>query len=530
MQDSTPGGPGPRAGRREWIGLAVLALPTLLVALDAGVLFLAMPAVSADLGASSVQQLWLTDIYGFLIAGFLITMGTLGDRIGRRKLLLIGGTAFALASVLAAYSPNADTLILARALLGIAGATLMPSTLALISNMFANAKQRGTAISLWAMCQFGGSALGPVIGGVLLRHFWWGSVFLLGVPVMALLLILGPIFLPEYRNENPGRFDLISVVLSLTAILPAVWGVKELAAGDSGNDLLPIAALVVGLMLGVLFVRRQFKLETPLLDLSLFRRRQVGAILTTMLLTGAFMAGTGMLVSQYFQLVLGQSTLAAAIWYAPMGLALAIGCVLTPTVVRSISPRTAMTIGLVLGVVGFVLVALVDSTSGLALASLGLGVVAFGDGPLVSLGTGIVVGAVPPERAGAAASTSETFLNLGATLGIALLGTIGAAFYRSGVVGAIPASLPPAAATDAHETLAGARDAASLLDPATAHDFLATARIAFTDGVNAAAWIGAIGFVLLAVLVAKALKDKKDTVAEQSDGTEQDVTEEALQH
>lgn len=181
--DTTTGTPPlTRAGRREWTGLAVLALPTLLIALDIGALFLALPHLSADLDASGTQQLWITDSYGFMLAGFLITMGTLGDRIGRRKLLLIGAAAFGVASVLAAYSTSAEMLIATRALLGVAGATLGPSTLALISTMFRDERQRGVAISLWATCQFGGAALGPVIGGVMLEHFWWGSVFLLGCP------------------------------------------------------------------------------------------------------------------------------------------------------------------------------------------------------------------------------------------------------------------------------------------------------------------------------------------------------------
>ena len=492
-----------RAGPREWLGLAVLTLPTLLVALDISVLFLAMPALSADLGATGVQQLWITDSYGFLVAGFLITMGTLGDRIGRRKLLLIGAAAFAACSVLAAFAPNPGTLIAARALLGIAGATLGPSTLALISTLFKDGKQRGTAISVWALCQFGGSALGPVVGGVLLAHFWWGSVFLLGVPVMVLLLVLGPLCLPEYRAPAPGKLDLVSVALSLAAVLPAVWGIKELAAG--GGRTPAVAAVVAGAGFGFAFLRRQGRLRTPLLELSLFRMPRVGTVLVAMLLTASFMAGSGMLVSQQFQLVFGQTPLSAAVWFAPMGLGLAIGSFLTPMLLRRISERTAMVGGLALGVPGFLLVA---TGGGLLPTTLGLFVVALGNGPLVALGTGLVVGSVPPERAGSAASTSETGLNLGATLGMALLGTAAAAVFKHGV------QVPAGAPAEAGETLAGAEQAARSLDPAAAHELLASGQAAFTAGVTTTAWLSAAAFAVLTVVVGFALRRKAGVAIE----------------
>jgi DHA2 family multidrug resistance protein-like MFS transporter len=255
----------PKAGRREWIGLAVLALPTLLLSLDLSVLYLALPHLAADLRPSSSQLLWIMDIYGFMIAGFLITMGTLGDRIGRRRLLLIGGAAFGVTSVLAAYSVNAEMLIASRTLLGIAGATLMPSTLALISNMFQDPKQRAGAIAVWISCFMGGTAIGPVVGGLLLQWFWWGAAFLLGVPVMALLLVIGPVLLPEYRDRTAGRLDPASVALSLATILPVIFGIKELA--KDGPTTVPAVAIMIGAGFGLAFIRRQHRLTSPLLDL-----------------------------------------------------------------------------------------------------------------------------------------------------------------------------------------------------------------------------------------------------------------------
>ncbi|TNJ63663.1 MFS transporter [Paenibacillus hemerocallicola] len=252
-----------RAGRREWIGLAVLALPTLLLSLDMSVLYLAMPQLAEDLAPSSTQFLWIMDIYGFLIAGFLVTMGTLGDRIGRRKLLMIGAAAFGIASMLAAYSSSAEMLIVNRALLGIAGATLMPSTLALISNMFKDPGQRGIAISVWMSCFMVGVAIGPLIGGLLLEQFWWGSVFLLGVPIMLLLLIAAPLLLPEYRDSKAEKMDLASVGLFLAAILPIVYGLKEFAKAGA-LEWQPVALLLFGGLVAVWFVRRQQTLTSPL--------------------------------------------------------------------------------------------------------------------------------------------------------------------------------------------------------------------------------------------------------------------------
>src|SRR5687767_7044603 len=237
MSADTP----PRAGRREWIGLAVIALPCLLYSMDLTVLNVAVPHLSADLKPSSSQLLWIIDIYGFLVAGFLITMGGLGDRIGRRRLLLIGAVAFGAASVLAAFSTSAVMLIAARAVLGVAGATLMPSTLSLIRNMFHDPIQRTAAIGVWTTSFSVGGIIAPLLGGLLLEYFWWGSVFLVGVPVMLVLLAVGPVLLPEFRDPDAGRIDLVSAALSLLAILAVISGVKRIA--EDGVGWLPAVSI-----------------------------------------------------------------------------------------------------------------------------------------------------------------------------------------------------------------------------------------------------------------------------------------------
>ncbi len=491
----------PRAGRREWLGLAVLGLPTLLVSLDIGALFLALPHLSADLGASSTEQLWITDVYGFLTAGFLITMGTLGDRIGRRKLLLIGAAIFGVLSVLAAYSTTPEMLIASRALLGIAGATLMPSTLALITNMFLDGHQRGVAIAAWVSCMMTGAALGPVIGGVLLNYFWWGAVFLLGVPVMLLLLVAGPVLLPEYRNDNAGRLDLTSVVLSLVTTLPIIYGFKELAIYGLDAPAGPVASIVVGVLFGVLFVRRQFRLAQPLLDLRLFANRAFSVTLTSMMLAAAGMAGTFLLASQYVQSVLGMSPAQAGLWLAPTGLAIALGSQLAPVLNRRLSTSATIASGLLLGAAGFLMISLVRGTGGLLLVVAGLALLHLGAGPLFALGAHLVVGAVPPERAGSAASMSETSNNFGSTLGLAVLGTIGTAIYSREMSGVTVQGLSEQALETARGTLAGAADVAQGL-ASGGSVLLAAAGDAFTSGLNAAGLVGLAVFLILAGLIA----------------------------
>ncbi|MFN8419292.1 MAG: MFS transporter [Anaerolineae bacterium] len=339
-----------RATRRDWIGLAVLMLPTLLIVMDVSVLHLAVPHLSEDLQPSSAQLLWIVDIYGFMIAGSLITMGTLGDRIGRRKLLMIGAGAFGLASILAAFSNSAGMLIASRAILGIAGATLMPSTMSLIRNMFLDPAERTVAIGIWVSGFSVGSAVGPLVGGLLLQYFWWGSVFLLGVPVMALLLLVGPRLLPEYRDPNPGKFDLISAIMSLTAVLLVIFGLKQIA--QDGIGVLPVASIVVGLSTGVLFVQRQRTLENPLIDLRLFRIRAVSTSLITYTFGIFLVFGTFLFIAQYLQLVLGLSPLEAGFWAVPGAVTNIIGANLAPRLVRRFRPALVISGGLALAAVG----------------------------------------------------------------------------------------------------------------------------------------------------------------------------------
>jgi DHA2 family multidrug resistance protein-like MFS transporter len=511
MQNATSAGSGSRAGRREWIGLAVLALPTLLLSIDVFVMLLALPKLSADLGAGSTQQLWIMDMYGFLLSGFMITMGTLGDRIGRRRLLLIGATGFGIASVLAAYATSPMMLIAARALLGIAGATLAPSTLALISNMFRDARQRGLAIGIWLVCFMGGAAIGPVVGGALLERFWWGSVFLLGVPAMLLLLVLGPILLPEYRNPAAGRLDLPSVALSLAAILPIVYGLKELA--KSGWAPAPVAALVAGAAVAVLFVRRQRTLEHPLLDLRLFADRAFSTALGSMLFGTMLMGAIMLFISQYLQLVQGLSPLRAGLWMLPAVGASGVSFLVSPLLARRIRPAYLIGGGLALSTVGLLAIAQAGPTSGLTALVTGFVLSNLGAGPLVTLATDLIVGSAPPEKAGSAASMNEISGEFGFALGIAALGSLGTAIYRGRIADTMPAGVPAGAADTARDTLAGATTAAAGIPGEVGTALLGAAREAFTSGLHVVATICALLLVVVAVLAGTLLRHVPPTGA-----------------
>lgn len=505
----------PRATRREWIGLAVLMLPTLLIVMDLTVLHLAVPHLSADLKPSGTELLWIVDIYGFMIAGSLITMGTLGDRIGRRKLLLIGAGAFGVASIAAAFSTSAAMLIATRALLGLAGATLMPSTLSLIRNMFLDDRQRTTAIGIWVSGFSVGSAIGPLVGGFLLEHFAWGSVFLIGVPVMGLLLLVGPLLLPEYRDPNPGKFDFLSAFLSLAAVLLVIYGLKQVA--ESGLGATPLLIIVIGVAVGVVFVRRQMILADPLIDLRLFQVRAFSASLVTYTF-GVFVAfGSFLFVAQYLQLVLGLSPLEAGTWAVPGAIASIIGSNLAPVFVRHSRPAFVVAGGLALASVGAGLLVLAGVDS-LALVVIGNAVMSFGFGMTFTLTADLVVGNAPPERAGAASAISETGAEFGGALGIAVLGSIGMAVYRGQVAANLPAGISAEAAATAQETLGGAVTLAGELGSPLGTALLDTAHTAFVQGLHLVAGIGVVGFASLAVLMVVLLRDVGMPDTEQSHG------------
>jgi MFS transporter, DHA2 family, multidrug resistance protein len=486
---------GVRAGRREYIGLAVLGLPTILVALDMSVLYLALPHLASDLGASSVQQLWITDIYGFILAGLLVTMGNIGDRIGRKRLLLIGAACFAAASVLAAYSTSPEMLIAARALLGIAGSTIMPSTMALLSVLFTQPKQHAAAIGVWMGCFMGGTALGPVIGGLLLETFWWGAAFLLGVPIMVVLLIVGPKLLPEFRNPDAGRIDLPSVAMSLLAILPIVYGLKQLAR--DGLTATNIIAILAGLIIGVVFVMRQRGLPNPLLDLQLFGNRTFTSALVLTTFAG-LIAANQLFSSLYMQSAQHLSPLATALWLLPAAVGMVIVIQLAPIMIRRIRPAYVIAGGLVFAAAGYLMLVPLDGDGNLPLLVTGLVIANLGIGPMAGLCGALAMQSAPPERAGSAAAMVPTFGEFGIAMGVASVGVVGTALYRANVD--VDPNLPPDVVASASESTAGALSVAPTLPGPEATNLLNSAYEATAASLSGSAATCA-GLVLLAAVM-----------------------------
>jgi DHA2 family multidrug resistance protein-like MFS transporter len=490
-----------KVGWRGWTALGVLMLPVLLVSVDNTVLSFALPQIALDLEPTGVQQLWIIDAYPLVLASLLVTMGTLGDRFGRRRMLLIGATGFATVSALAAFAPSAEWLIAARALMGVFGAMLMPSTLSLLRSIFTDRDQRRLAIAIWASMFSAGSALGPIVGGFLLAHFAWGSVFLMAVPVLVPLLVLAPLLVPESRDPHPGRIDPVSILMSLGTMVPIVYAIKELAV--HGLDAKIAGLFAVGTAFGVLFVRRQLRAETPMLDMRLFRRGAFTGALLVNLLSVVALVGFLFFVAQHLQLIMGLSPLDAGVALVPGLVAMiAAGLIVVP-IAKRWSPRVIVPGALSLSIVGYLVVAATagtGSTGAITAAFVALGI---GIGMAETVSNELILSSAPPEKAGAASAVSETAYELGAVLGTAVLGGLLTARYREGLV--LPEGLAAGAADAARETLAGAMYTADSLGGALGEAVRDAAAHAFDAGVTVTALIGAVLVALAAVIAAVTL-------------------------
>ncbi|MCI2240439.1 MFS transporter [Paenibacillus sp. TRM 82003] len=499
---SHPASPSPsgggRAGGRQWAALAALTLAVTLLAVDGTVLALAVPSLTADLTPTSAQLLWIGDAYSFALAGLLISMGTLADRIGRKKLLMIGVTGFGGASLLAALASTPGMLIAARVLLGVAGATLMPSTLSIVRDMFREPVQRTRAIAVWAAGSSGGAALGPLVGGALLENYWWGSVFLINLPVMALVLLGVAVLVPESRNPNPGRFDLLSAALSVGAVVPLVWAVKHTA--QEGPDLLGAASLVLGLAAVAWFVRRQRRLETPLVDVTLFARPAfTGTVVASLIAIFAF-SGLLFFFSQYLQLVRGYSPLQAGLRELPMTIASIAVVAVVATVVNRLGVGRSLGASLLVAAVGLVVLAAGESRPGYGVIALGLVIIGMGVGITFTVSVDAILSVVPRERAGAASAISEMSFELGLALGIALLGTLHTVLYRAALP--VATELPEGAGDAVRESLANGTNALQGLG-AAGEEALSAARHAFTEAMQTTSLIAAALLAIAAIVAWK---------------------------
>ncbi|MFK4223236.1 MFS transporter [Streptomyces sp. NPDC019890] len=511
-----------RSGRREWTAFVVLLLPLLLVSMDVSVLYFAIPAISRELDPSSTQQLWIFDIYAFTLAGLLITMGSLGDRIGRRKLLLIGATAFGIASVGAAYAQSAEMLIAARALLGIGGATLMPSTMALVRNMFQDDKQRSQAIGIWSGAMAGGIALGSVMSGVMLNHFWWGSVFLINVPAMLLLLVLVPVLVPEFKDPAPGRFDLLSVPLSMGAVLPVVYGLKEIAA--EGFSLARALCISAGLAVGALFVRRQRSRTDAMISRELFRGRVFGSGIALNTIAAFAIMGSAYFTTQYLQSVLGMGTMEGALWSLAPSFAVGAAAPTASALAQKIDRAYVIAAGFLIAAAGFALLTL-TGTDSLWLLLAGAAVIGCGIVTVMALVSDLALSATPIEKAGSAASLLETGQEFGGALGMAVLGSIGTAVYRADVAHSAPEGVPADALDAVRETLGGATVVAGQLPGKLGESVLDVARDAFVHGMQLASVGAGVLLVAAAVLAATLLRGAG---TEKDSSTEEEPTPEPV--
>ncbi|WP_306318211.1 MULTISPECIES: MFS transporter [unclassified Streptomyces] len=513
----------PRAGRREWLGLAILALPTLMLALTMTSLNLAIPHISADLNPSGTQLLWIIDIYGFLIAGTLITMGSLGDRFGRRRLLLIGSVFFATASVVGAFSTSPGMLIVMRAVLGLAGATLMPSTLSLLSTMFKDKTQQAFAISVWMSVFMGGMAVGPLAGGALLDHFWWGSVFLMGAPVMVLLVLTGPFLLPESKTSDTGPIDLVSVALSLAGILSSVYGLKQVAG--HGFGVVPVAFMVAGVVLCAAFLRRQGRLERPLLDLSIFRIRAYSTPIAGVAIAMIMNGGLNFFMMQYLQTVLGLSPLQAGLCTLPPTVINMAGSMLAPKLTRHVRPGFVIGPAYLLTAIGFLIITTVDTDSSVFLAVGGTVVMSVGFGPAMALSTALALGSIPSEKSGAASAASETSSELGMSLGIAFLGSLGTYVYRDQIRELAPSGLSGASLDTAANSIGAALTEAERLSGRLGDDLFSAASQALVTGLRVDAIVGAVGMALVGTAVAYLLRKVPAPATDSESGTEEPTEE-----
>ncbi|WP_328468080.1 MFS transporter [Actinoplanes sp. NBC_00393] len=467
---------------RRWAALGVLAAAVLLLSIDGTVLALAVPSLTESLSPTAEQIIWIGDIYSLALAGLLALMGNLADRFGRKRILLAGSVLFGLVSLLAAFATTAEQLIAARLLLGVAGATLMPSTLSLIRNLFPDAAERTRAIAVWSAAFGAGSAAGPMVGGFLLEHFWWGSVFLINVPVMVVVVISGLWLLPESRDPNPGRFDVASAALSMLAVVPIVYSITHLATGSFS----PL--IIVGVIAGVLFVRRQRRLADPMLDVDLFRSPAFSGAVAANVISIFALVGLLFFFSQYLQFARGFSPLQAGLAELPATLASIVVIALVGWAMTQLGRGRAIAASLAVAAAGLALVAPAAGQSSYVWLALCLIPVGLGVGLAMTLAGDAIVSAAPPHKAGSVSAVTETANELGVVLGIAVLGSMLTALYRSNL------ELPASAPAEATDSLGSALQ---VLDPGLAQ----VAKDAFVSAMQTTSLVAA-GFTVVAAVVA----------------------------
>jgi DHA2 family multidrug resistance protein-like MFS transporter len=448
-----------------------------VVALDATILNVALPILAADLEPSSTELLWIVDAYGLVLAGLLVAMSGLGDRIGRRRLLVLGLGVFAAAAALAALAGSPEQLIAARVLLGAGGAMIMPSTITLLRTVFLDDRERAIAVGVWTAIAAGGFAVGPVIGGALLEVLDWPWVFALQVPVVLVAIVAVLRLVPEWRSADPGPWDPIGVVLSITGTIALVWGIKEVSKHGFG-DAEALGTLAVGAGALTAFVRRQRKLTHPLLDVALFRDRRFSTSALAVLAVFFGFGGLLLLLTQFLQIVQGHGPLEAGLRLLPLALAAGIASPLTDAAVRRVGAHVVVGGGFAIVAATFAALYGLDAGTPYALIAACLAALGVGAGMASTAASAVILSSAPPERAAGAVAVQETAYELGGSLGVAILGSIMTARYRAELDGldALPA--------EARESLPAAAGIAALAGGDAGAVVLAAAQQAFLDGLG----------------------------------------------
>ncbi|SDR31848.1 MFS transporter [Thermostaphylospora chromogena] len=484
----------------RWAVLALLCFSLLLIAVDATVLHIAVPALTAALEPSAVQLLWIIDVYSLMVAPLLITFGTLGDRYGRRRLILAGYVVFGLASASAALSATPAVLIVSRALLGVGGAMIMPATLSIIRQVFTDRRERAIALGVWSAVAAGGAAIGPLIGGLLVEHFWWGAVFLINVPIVLVLLPAALRILPDSRDRAARPWDAPSAALSTLGVLALAYGLKEAGSGHTIGVPAGAAVLLVGVGLLWWFARRQLRLPYPLIDLGLFRRRGFSTGVASVMLAVFALVGLELMLAQYLQLVLGDSPSMAAIRMLPLMIAAIVGGLSAAHILRRIGLRATVSGGLALTAVSLApTLAWGTEHHPMMLTACFIGI-GFGVEVALLAASDTIMASAPESRAGGAAAIEETAYELGAGLGIAVLGTITTVVYFPTLT-AVP-GIPAPAMDQARQSLAAAAHVAEQIGGAAGRELLLAAREAFITALHSTVVVSIVLLGLTALIAA----------------------------
>lgn len=487
------------AGANRWVVLVVLCVSLLLVALDATVLHVAVPAVTEDLRPGAIELLWIVDVYPLVCASLLILFGTLGDRVGRRRILLLGYALFGVASALAAAASSAEVLILARALLGVGGAMIMPATLSILRQVFPDRRERALAIGVWSAVAAVGAAVGPLLGGFLLEHFWWGSVFLVNIPLMLVSLPVGRLLLPESKGERNGPWDVTGALTAAAGLFGLVFGVKRLGGGEPVASPYTLVPLLVGLLLLVWFVRRQRRRPYPLVDLRMFARPAFSTAVGCIVLAMLALVGLELIAAQYLQLVLGLSPLQTGLRLLPLTVAAMAAGLAGARMLRRFGPRRMVCFGFCLTAVAVLTLTAMGGHDNTGLLLSGFVLLGFGLETTLFGAYESMLSEAPARQAGGAAAIGETSYQLGAGIGIALLGSVMNAAYAPGLT-SVPGVPAPASAAAGH-SLGEAYEVAGRLGGPAGAALRRAAEDSFVHGLHVTLLVSA-GLLLLGAAMA----------------------------